>query len=82
MEQNSISSDSSCKDVAEFFFQNFSISEEVKNKLIEESISGDILIDIPPKDYKLFGIKPNSMTRINHFINNNIDKLKGEELKE
>ena len=51
-----ISSSSTKEEVADYFQKEFKISEEVKNKLIEEDISGDILLDISIQEYKSFGI--------------------------
>ena len=64
MEENELSLDSSCEEVSNYFFNNFEISEEVKNNLIKESISGDILLDIPKQDFKLFGIKTGPSLKI------------------
>ena len=77
-EDNTLSADSTCMDVSNYFFKNFGITEEAKNKLIEECISGDILIDIPKQDFKNFGIKLNSLIKIDNFIRENKKKLTKE----
>lgn len=78
-----ISSSSTKEEVANYFQKEFKISEEVKNKLIEEDISGDILLDISVQEYKSFGIKPGSLVKIKNFLSKNEEKLKQQsEIKE
>ena len=78
-----ISSSSTKEEVADYFQKEFKISEEVKNKLIEEDISGDILLDISIQEYKSFGIKPGSLVKIKNFLSKNEEKLKQQnEIKE
>ena len=79
---SSISSNSTCEEVANFFAKQFGISEESRNNLIKESISGEILLDIPNKDFKLFGIKGSPFVNIVNYIKENNDKLKGKEINE
>ena len=79
---SSISSNSTCEEVANFFAKQFGISEESRNNLIKESISGEILLDIPNKDFKLFGIKGSPFVNIVNYIKENKDKLKGKEINE
>ena len=80
MEDNTLSSDSSCEDVAEYFAKNFGISSQSKSKLIKESISGDILADITNQDLKLFDIKGNPFIKISGYLKKNKDKFKGKEI--
>ena len=80
--ENSISSDSTCEEVANFFYKEYGISEESKNSLIKESISGEILLDIPQNDFKLFGIKGKFLVKIFKYIKENSDKLKQKEINE
>ncbi len=79
---SSISSNSTCEEVANFFAKQFGISEESRNNLIKESISGEILLDIPNKDFKLFSIKGSTFVNIVNYIKENKDKLKGKEINE
>ena len=80
MEDNTLSSDSSCEDVAEYFAKNFGISSQSKSKLIKESISGDILADITNQDLQLFDIKGNPFIKISGYLKKNKDKFKGKEI--
>lgn len=83
MEENDLSSESTCEKVAEFFYKKFCISEEAKNNLIKESISGDILSDIQSKDYLNFGIKGGPQQKIKKYIQENKDKkLKAKAIQE
>ena len=77
-EENSLSVNSSCVAVSNYFSKIFKISEQAKNKLIEECISGDILIDIPKKDFKTLGIDPPISLKISKCIKENKDKLTKE----
>ena len=71
-----ISFNSSKEEVAIYFQKEFKISEEVKNKLISEDISGDILLDITAQEYKSFGIKSGSWVKIKNFLSKYEEKLK------
>ena len=71
-----ISSNSTKEEVANYFHKEFKITEEAKNKLISEDISGDILLDISAQEYKSFGIKPGSWVKIKNFLSKNEEKLK------
>ena len=80
MEDNELSPNLSCEEVSIYFFKNFGISEQAKNNLIKESISGDILLDIPKQDFKLFDIKAGPSLKIQKYLKENSDKLKPREI--
>ena len=80
MEENPLSPDSSCEEVSHYFFKNFGISEQAKNILIKESISGDILLDIPQQDFKLFSIKGGPSIKMQNYLKENKEKLKPREI--
>ena len=83
MDDNVLSSNSSCQKVSELLAKNYGISEEAQKKLIEEYISGDILPDIPKPDYnKLFSIKPGTAINITKYIEANKDKFKENKIDE
>ena len=47
-----ISSNSKKEEIANYFQKNFKISDEAKNNLIKEEITGDILLDISDNEFK------------------------------
>ena len=52
-----ISADSTKEEVANYFLKECGIKEESKNNLLNQDISGDILLDLTDADFKSFGIK-------------------------
>lgn len=66
-EQKLINANSSKEEVADFFVKKFDIKEEVKNNLIKEDISGDILLDLDKNDFKKLGMGLGSLKK-NSFI--------------
>ena len=76
-----ISAESTKEEVANYFQIVFNVSDEVKNNLIKENISGDILLDISDKDFKLFGIKKGPSLKIKKFIKEKKEKFLPKEIK-
>ena len=52
-----LSEETKKEEVAEYFLKNYKITEEAKNNIIKEDISGDILLNINDADYKYLKIK-------------------------
>ena len=85
MKAYTISSDSTCEEVAETLITNCKLKEEDKNKFIKEGISGDVLLDIllDCEDYqKTFQFKLGSFQKIRKYLEENKEKLKVKEINE
>ena len=80
MSEITLSEDSTKEEVAEFFVQKFRISETIKNNMIKEDISGDILYDISNDEFKSLGIKIGPLLKINKYLSSNKDKFKQKEI--
>ena len=70
-----ITVESSKEDVGNFLVTNLKLKEEIKNIIIKEDISGDVLLDLEEEDYKSIGIKVIQMRKIKGFIEQNKDKF-------
>ena len=70
-EQKLINVNSSKEEVADFFVKKFDIKEEVKNNLIKEDISGDILLDLDKNDFKKLGMGLGSLKKTLLFLKEN-----------
>ena len=55
--ENPINANSSKEEVAEYLFTKLNLKEDVKKKIIEEDISGDVLYDLDDKEFKKLGFK-------------------------
>ena len=76
-----ISAESTKEQIANYFLK-FKISEESKNNMIKEDISGDVLLDLKEEDYKSFGIKKGPILKINNFLKKNKEKFEPKEITE
>ena len=54
-EENQINANSSKEEVVEYLFIKLNIKEEIKQKIIMEDISGDVLYDLDDRDLKYLG---------------------------
>ena len=70
-----ITVDSSKEDVGNFVVTNLKLKEEIKNIIIKEDISGDVLLDLEDKDYKDIGIKVVQMRKIKTYVEQNKEKF-------
>ena len=70
------------EEVAEYFLKNYKITEEAKNNIIKEDISGDILLNINDADYKYLKIKIGQYKKIQKYLEKNKDNFKEKEIKE
>ena len=73
-----ISFKSSKEDIANYFVKYFKISEEAKNDLINQDISGDILLTLDETDLKYLRIKIGPLKKIKKFLNENKELFIGE----
>ena len=71
-----ISTESTKEEIADCFLKEFKITEEAKNNLIKEDISGDVLLDISDAQFKSFGIKVGHLMKIKKLLKNNEEKKK------
>ena len=77
MEDCEISLKSTCEEVANFFVKKFKIDTKLKDCLIKEGISGDVLLDLVKyKNY--FGFKPATWNQIKKFLERNKDLFKSK----
>ena len=74
--------ESSSEEVSDYFLKTFGIKEEVKNRLINESISGDVLLDIQKEDLTLLGMKKGkAFLNITNYLKEFKGKYKEKEIK-
>ena len=79
-EQNTINSNSSKEEVSDYFVKKFGINEEIRNNLINEDISGDILCDLDKDDLRRLGLKIGPSKKILIFIRDNKDKFEEKKI--
>ena len=77
-----INIESSKEDVADFFFKKFKFKEDIKNNLIKEDISGDVLYDLDDTDFKNLGLKLGPLKKMKTFLKDNQDKFKEKQITE
>ena len=75
-----LSDESTKEEVAEYFLKKYGITEEAKNNVIKEDISGDILLKLEDADYKYLKIKIGQYKKIQKYLDK--DKFKEKEIKE
>ena len=73
-----ISFKSSKEDIANYFVKYFKIGVEAKNNLINQDISGDILLTLDETDLKYLRIKIGPLKIIKKFLNENKELFIGE----
>jgi hypothetical protein len=70
-----ISFESSKEQVAEFFCKEFKFKDSIKENLIKEDISGDILLDLNDIDLKYLGLKKSQIKKVKEYLLANKDKF-------
>ena len=70
-----ITSTSTKEEVASFFSSKFKISNEVKDNMIKEDISGVILLNMADNDFKKLGLKIGPIKKIQKYLSENKDNL-------
>ena len=81
MKEN-ISVKSTKEEIADYFKKTFKISENTKNNLIKEDISGDLLLDLTDEDFEYLEIPLGRKLRIKKYLEENSEKFKPKELQE
>lgn len=79
-EQITINSNSSKEEVSDYFVKKFGINEEIRNNLINEDISGDILCDLDKDDLRRLGLKIGPSKKILIFIRDNKDNFEEKKI--
>ena len=82
MSNKSLSEESTKEEVSNYFFEHFRINKELKTRIIEEEISGDVLLEMTDNDFKELGIKLDLLHKIKRFLYSNKDNFKKKEIKE
>ena len=77
-----ITVESSKEDVGNFIVKNLNLKEEIKNIIIQEDISGDVLLDLTEDDYKSLKIKVVQMRKIKAYLEQNKDKFGEKKIVE
>ena len=78
MKDSLLSINSTCEEVGNYFAEKFKINEEEKKIIIDEKISGDILLDIT--DFKnIFHFRPGPSNKIQKFLKVFQDKYRQEK---
>ena len=80
--KDTITQKSTKEEIANYFFDKFSISEKSKNRIIEEDISGEVLMSLENKDFRLLEITLGSCLYIKKFLEKNKSNFKEEDIKE
>ena len=70
-----ITAQSSKEDVGLYLVKTLNLKEEIKDIIIKEDISGDILFELTDDDYKLIGIKTVPMRKIKGLLEKIKDKF-------
>ena len=81
-DESMITVESSKEDVANYFSKKFSLKEEVKNNLLKEDISADVLYDLDENDFKQLGIKLGPLKKMKTFLKDNKDKFEEKKIEE
>ena len=66
-----ISLESTKEDIAKFFITQFKFSEEFGKNIINEDVSGDILLDLEDNDLKRLGLKIGPLKKFRKFLYDN-----------
>ena len=80
MSELTLSIESTCEEVAEYFSKRISIiSKDITQKLIDEGISGDVLLKV---DFKVLGIGLKVITNIKNILKENQARLTPKNIPE
>ena len=82
MEQDMLSEESSKEEVAEFLSKKCTINDKAKYNFVNEDITGDILLDLSPKEFRSLNVKLGPLVKIKKFIKENKDKFKEKKINE
>ena len=70
-----ISSKSRKEEVAQFFVTELKFSENIKENIINQDISGDILLDLKDKDFKVLGLNKNQIQNVRDYLSDNYENF-------
>ena len=77
-----ISVESTKEEIAEYFLKIFKIPENARNNLIQEDISGDILLDLTDADFYFLDIRVGQKLKIQKYLEEHSEKFKPKEIQE
>ena len=66
-----ITSKSKKEEIAKFFSDEFNLPENIKDNIIKQDISGDILLDLKDKDFQILGLKKEQIKKIRDYLSDN-----------
>ena len=66
-----ISSSSTKEEIASFFTSKFKIAENIKENLLKEDISGDLLLNLSDDEFKKLGFKVGPLKKVKKFLKDN-----------
>ena len=81
MEENNIphslelSSKSRKEEVAQFLITELKFSDNIKEKIVNQDISGDILLDLKDKDFKILGLNKNQIQNVRDYLSDNYENF-------
>ena len=83
MEDISITSDSSIEEVAKALTEKFKLKDKEKSKLINESISGDVLLELDVQILQTdFKFRPMTAKNIKQYLNKHKENLKPKDIND
>jgi len=77
-----ITNESTKKEVSEYLFSKYKISDKAKNKIIEEDINGEVLFLLEETELKNLEIKSLQLIQIKKYIKENKEKYKDTKINE
>ena len=80
--KDNLTGESTKEKLVEFFSSNYKIKEDVKNNLLKEDISGEILSDLNDKELKSLGLKSGLILKLRKYISENKEKFEPKEITE
>ena len=70
-----LSINSTEEQVSKFFVTNYKIKKQIKDSIIKESITGEILLYLEDQDYTFLGIEPAVNAKIKKYLEDNKNKF-------
>ena len=70
-----ITRESSKEEISQFLSIKFKFSEKIKENILKEDISGDILPDLKDKEFNKLGLKLGQIKKVKNYLEKNTDKF-------
>ena len=74
-DSHELSSKSRKEEVGQFFIDQFNLSENVKENIVNQDISGDILLDLKDKDFKALGLQKDQIQKVRDYLSDNYESF-------